>query len=298
MVSIAFFEWGGHKIDGYTSNMSSKKLNRKTFFKQAPKTFVQKLMKTPFGEVLDHNFQALGNLLAPSHMQVGLDEREMLKKLRPDLEKYFDSTKGPWLRPPGSLQSTSAFEAHCTQCGDCARACPYESIENIDGLGPLLNPNLRACHHCNGYPCIQACETGALVKLKKNQSPSFAKPKLLEQHCLNTRQAKGPYLSTKEQPKNFKVQSSLHVKRIDKKEMSVSPHKEIQKDIALKTPTVIESKSSTCKNCSEICPIEGALALLSKENDKPFFTDACTGCGMCREVCPSNPKAILLELLP
>lgn len=49
---------------------------------------------------------------------------------------------------------------------------------------------------------------------------------------------------------------------------------------------------TTCTVCSERCPIDGALSVT---DGKPFINeDRCTGCGMCRYVCPAPENAILL----
>jgi ferredoxin-type protein NapG len=49
---------------------------------------------------------------------------------------------------------------------------------------------------------------------------------------------------------------------------------------------------TTCTVCSERCPVEGAIAV---NNGKPTVNEAsCTGCGVCRYVCPAPENAILL----
>ncbi len=61
-------------------------------------------------------------------------------------------------RPPGA---GAGFEAACTQCGDCARACaPGIVLRDGDGF-PVLDPRLGACTFCDD--CARACPTGALV---------------------------------------------------------------------------------------------------------------------------------------
>ncbi|QDT67481.1 quinol dehydrogenase periplasmic component [Planctomycetes bacterium MalM25] len=49
---------------------------------------------------------------------------------------------------------------------------------------------------------------------------------------------------------------------------------------------------TTCTVCSERCPVEGAILLT---DGKPTVIEAaCTGCGVCRYVCPAPENAILL----
>ena len=63
----------------------------------------------------------------------------------------------PHPRPPGA---GVGFEALCTQCGDCARACP-EGIVLRDGDGfPVLDPRAGGCSFCGA--CTAACPTEAL----------------------------------------------------------------------------------------------------------------------------------------
>lgn len=53
-----------------------------------------------------------------------------------------------------------AFHDACTQCGDCARACP-ERIILRDGSGlPVLDFTRGACTFCNA--CVEACDPAAL----------------------------------------------------------------------------------------------------------------------------------------
>ncbi|TWU37391.1 4Fe-4S dicluster domain-containing protein [Novipirellula artificiosorum] len=50
--------------------------------------------------------------------------------------------------------------------------------------------------------------------------------------------------------------------------------------------------STTCTVCSERCPVQGAIRVM---DGKPTICeDVCTGCGVCRYVCPAPENAILL----
>lgn len=49
---------------------------------------------------------------------------------------------------------------------------------------------------------------------------------------------------------------------------------------------------TTCTVCSERCPVEGAIAVAS---GRPTINEqVCTGCGVCRYVCPAPENAVLL----
>ncbi|WP_231131320.1 4Fe-4S dicluster domain-containing protein [Crateriforma conspicua] len=50
--------------------------------------------------------------------------------------------------------------------------------------------------------------------------------------------------------------------------------------------------NTTCTVCGERCPVEGAITVA---DGKPTINeDTCTGCGVCRYVCPAPENAILL----
>lgn len=71
-----------------------------------------------------------------------------------------------WLRPPGAVDER-LFLDRCTQCGDCVEACPYEAIRELPSdHTPVLFPSDSPCRLCEDFPCIQACETEALVPVE------------------------------------------------------------------------------------------------------------------------------------
>ncbi|TGM90779.1 4Fe-4S dicluster domain-containing protein [Leptospira licerasiae] len=94
--------------------------------------------------------------------------------------------------PPGADITGKRFLSKCTACSDCIYACPYSVLFPVpdDKTGkhfPHMDVNLNACMLCKDYPCISACETGALLPYKKNESPKFGKAKGFFQHCINSR---------------------------------------------------------------------------------------------------------------
>lgn len=64
----------------------------------------------------------------------------------------------PQMWPPGAQ---TGFADLCSQCGDCARACPEGIIIRHASGQPALDFTQGGCTFCNA--CAQACETGALV---------------------------------------------------------------------------------------------------------------------------------------
>ena len=72
------------------------------------------------------------------------------------------------IRPPGAVDELRFLEL-CTACDDCATACPHGAIFTLDASAspdpgtPVMQPDTVACHMCTDFPCITACETGALA---------------------------------------------------------------------------------------------------------------------------------------
>ncbi len=60
----------------------------------------------------------------------------------------------------------------------------------------------------------------------------------------------------------------------------------------LRAPSCLAWQGSFCTVCAERCPAPGAIRL---DAGRPVFAPAaCTGCGVCRAVCPAPNVAILL----
>ncbi len=87
-----------------------------------------------------------------------------------------------WIRPPYA-QDELAFLLACTRCGACITACPHEVIFPLAArLGitvagtPAMNLLYKGCHLCEGWPCVAACEPGALLKAGKDDAPAWPRP--------------------------------------------------------------------------------------------------------------------------
>ena len=71
-----------------------------------------------------------------------------------------------WLRPPGAADE-ALFLERCTQCGDCAKVCPYGSITFHPQNGtPVIFADQMPCYLCEDVPCIAACATEALLPVE------------------------------------------------------------------------------------------------------------------------------------
>lgn len=204
-------------------------MDRRRFFKDGVKDVAREVLKSPVGKAFDRQLQAMSNLLAPQAFEM------------PEAPPPPDPVRRRLSRPPGAL-SPARFEKKCTRCADCIVACPYGVLFQMGPTsGPLMDPNLNACRLCPDTPCIDACEPGALLPLKKNENPQFGLAVINANLCRN---------HESRLPQNRSV-----------------------------------PKSSLCKICVRECPTEGALVL---DPAIPALTDACTGCGQCVHVCPTQ----------
>ena len=93
-----------------------------------------------------------------------------------------------FVRPPGALPEVEFLQA-CSQCGDCVPACPHGTIFMLGAhtggaeKTPALDLTHRACHLCEDFPCIAACEPGALQAVEA-ASLRFASIRINQQTCL------------------------------------------------------------------------------------------------------------------
>ncbi len=73
-----------------------------------------------------------------------------------------------WIRPPFAIAELD-FLLACTRCGDCVSACSYGVVFPLSArLGaqytgtPALDLLSKGCHLCETWPCVNACQAGAL----------------------------------------------------------------------------------------------------------------------------------------
>jgi len=150
-----------------------------------------------------------------------------------------------WIRPPFALDELE-FLLACTRCGACIDACPHQVIFPLSArLGarvagtPALDLLNKGCHLCAAWPCVAACDPGAL----KRPEAAPAEPAL----------------------------PRVAVAKVD-------------------TNTCLPYLGPECGACAESCPVPGALCW---EQSRPRIDPGkCVGCGLCREACILEQKAI------
>lgn len=208
------------------------------------------------------------------------------------------------LRPPGAVKEDD-FLKLCIKCGQCLQVCPYDSIllEDIDGGASLgmayIDPKKRGCYLCEAFPCILACPTGALDHEHDNIKYIKMGIAVLSDvdGCLAVKNKKVPdsavdkiydhtKVLSKEERENKKV-----VFRGDETEKE-----ELQKKVLQKLD---KFRGESCTICADMCPFipdpKLAIGMVKKgEGMIPEIREACVGCGVCVELCPTE----VLKIIP
>ena len=182
------------------------------------------------------------------------------------------------LRPPGALKEDE-FLASCIKCGQCVQVCPYHTLELFDilegyGVGtPYVDATNRGCYLCEAFPCVLACPTGSLSHNlnKQNEVEMGVAVVVSLDKCLGVNQ-----------------------KKVDKKSISnIYKHKNTnpQEQELIKKVEAFEGKD--CTICADTCPLPNPLDAISMVDGlnggkKPEILDACVGCGVCAELCPTQ----------
>jgi ferredoxin-type protein NapG len=110
------------------------------------------------------------------------------------VDKRVNEKAAHWIRPPFALPELE-FLLACTRCSDCISACPHQVIFPLSArLGadvagtPALDLLNKGCHLCDDWPCVNACETGAMKSEQDGDvviSPRpFAKANIDTEKCL------------------------------------------------------------------------------------------------------------------
>ena len=121
-----------------------------------------------------------------------MDRREFfqraLRKTGETVVKHVDTRvkrrASHWIRPPFA-QDELEFLMACTRCSDCFEACSYNVIFPLSArLGaqvvgtPAMDLLNKACQLCADWPCVTACERGALKLPELAENNSLAPPQL------------------------------------------------------------------------------------------------------------------------
>jgi ferredoxin-type protein NapG len=174
-----------------------------------------------------------------------------------------------WIRPPFAIDELD-FILACTRCGDCIDACPHDVIFGLSArLGvkfagtPALDLLNKGCHLCADWPCVNACTPNALT------IPEYDTDTGLETAAEKSVAEKEDKAAQIPMPKLARA--------------------------SIDTSLCLPYSGPECGACISSCPVDGALTL---DMVRPVIDqNLCTGCGLCRESCITEPKAINIASL-
>jgi ferredoxin-type protein NapG len=138
---------------------------------------------------------------------------------------------------------------------------------------------LLACTRCND--CVEACPQNVIFKLPARLGTQVTETPALD--LLN----KGCQLCKDWPCVNACKSGALVFPELADEE--IPPLPKIAR-AEINTRTCLPYSGPECGACEALCPVPGALKW---DLSKPFIdTELCTGCGLCREACIVDPKAV------
>ncbi len=197
------------------------------------------------------------------------------------LEKRSELRAERWFRPPFAISELD-FLLDCTRCGKCIDLCPHQVIFPLSiRLGadvaatPALDLTNKSCHLCNDWPCVTACESNAL-RFPEQGQPST------DNHALSLE----GNMAEEELGCSIPIEKNTVFLPSDCPPLAKA---EVNKSLCL------PYSGPECGACRYSCPIENALQW---HDNKPYIDDKrCVGCGLCREACIVESKAIDIATL-
>ncbi len=178
------------------------------------------------------------------------------------VDRHLDRKTSSWIRPPFAITELE-FLLACTRCRDCIDACPHQVVFPLPArvgvrfaATPALDLLNKGCHLCADWPCVSACQTGALALPSPQQSQANDLEGSVEAPLAD-------------------LQSQVKLARVEIDQQRCLPY-----------------NGPECGVCLNSCPLPGALF---EDYFKPVIDAAlCSGCGLCREQCIADPKAITI----
>lgn len=156
------------------------------------------------------------------------------------------------IRPPGAIAEAD-FNAKCIKCGQCVRACPYDTLELASAGDPIpigtpyFIPRNVPCYMCEDIPCVPACPTGALDHGLTNIDDSRMGLAVIDiENCLSWQ--------------GLRCEVCYRECPVKDKAISIENHPRKLSKHSLFVPLV--------------------------------HSDGCTGCGICEKTCPTEVAAI------
>lgn len=189
-----------------------------------------------------------------------------------------------FLRPPGAVDEND-FMATCIKCGQCVQVCPYHTLSLLDiNQGhlvgtPFVDARERGCYLCDLLPCVLACPSGAL-----DHRASEAED--VKMGIAFLKRADTCFAFRGENVKKEDLARILNKRALNEREQKVLD------DYA-------KYEDKPCTICADMCPFpekENAIIMIQDSNNRwsPHIKDACVGCGVCEELCPSKEASIVV----
>lgn len=170
------------------------------------------------------------------------------------------SQASTWVvRPPGALPEKD-FLAHCSRCGQCVLACPYQTLKlastsDAAALGtPFFEPRKVACHLCTDMPCIQACPTEALQKLNNINEARMGVAVIDPNSCLSWH--------------GLRCEICLRVCPLPNKALYISAFPRAKSKHTIFAPIIDPNICTGCGLCEKDCPTD--LASIRVQNPQTF----------------------------
>jgi len=216
---------------------------------------------------------------------------------------YLGADNKLMLRPPAAVNEDN-FVALCIKCGQCLQVCPYDSIILADAdegnaVGtPHIDPLRRGCYLCPLLPCVLACPSGALdhhvEDVKKVEMGIAITPRMnaciaLENKTVTKEMINRVYDNT----------ITLTASELQNYKLEDFPNKSDKRELEEKVLQKLDTfEGKACTLCADMCPLPNAseaIRMIADEKsggNKPEILEACVGCGVCVEVCPTSVLAI------
>ncbi len=226
-------------------------------------------------------------------------------------ERRYDGTGTRYLRPPGALPQP-AFGDTCSRCGDCVKACPAQAIKLDINAIVAHSAAAAATQGAPGNPLtdVRGSDKAPLTDVrgsdKATLTPSPAHP--LTPSSSESFTAGGlPYIIARESPcvictdlSCMKACPTGALRKLDTGSQIQMGYAMTDQSRCIRgggyaiydEPTSITGED--CRICVTSCPL-GADAIGIDGHGTIEIRHGCTGCGVCEQVCPTEPASVWVE---